>query len=155
MVIITIGESPDLSFLPEGIELDRGCLLSYPGNFSTYKRLKAEQLAIEAVENAKFDKFLAEEEVWVRKGIEARRTRNEGRVRRLEALRLQTYRHQRGTHALAGRVVFGSLADRLMRCRSRLQQLIAGLYALRQHLQRQGTGDFATLVTAHTVGDGP
>src|SRR5690606_13880251 len=73
----------------------------------------------------------------------------------LEALRLQTYRHQRAPPALTGRVVFGSLADRLMRCRSRLQQLIAGLYALRQHLQRQGTGDFATLVTAHTVGDGP
>ena len=71
------------------VELDRGKLLSYPGNFSKYKQLKAEQLAVEAVENAKFDKVLAEEEVWIRKGIEARRTRNEGRVRRLEALRLQ------------------------------------------------------------------
>ena len=70
------------------VELDRGRLLSYPGNFSAYKKLKAEQLAIEAVENAKFDKFLAQEEVWIRKGVEARRTRNEGRVRRLEALRL-------------------------------------------------------------------
>ena len=70
------------------VELDRGRLLSYPGNFSAYKRLKAEQLAVEAVENAKFDKLLAQEEVWIRKGIEARRTRNEGRVRRLEALRL-------------------------------------------------------------------
>ncbi len=69
------------------IELDRGRLLSYPGNFSAYRKTKAEQLAVEAVENAKFDKFLAQEEVWIRKGIEARRTRNEGRVRRLEALR--------------------------------------------------------------------
>lgn len=69
------------------VELDRGKLLSFPGNFSTYKAAKNEQLANEAVENAKFDKFLAQEEIWIRKGIEARRTRNEGRVRRLEALR--------------------------------------------------------------------
>ncbi|GIZ53805.1 ATP-binding cassette domain-containing protein [Noviherbaspirillum aridicola] len=69
------------------IELDRGRLLSYPGNFSAYQKRKAEQLEVEAIENAKFDKFLAQEEVWIRKGVEARRTRNEGRVRRLEELR--------------------------------------------------------------------
>lgn len=69
------------------VELDRGKLLSFPGNFSAYKTAKNELLANEAVENAKFDKFLAQEEVWIRKGVEARRTRNEGRVRRLEALR--------------------------------------------------------------------
>ncbi|RZI42924.1 ATP-binding cassette domain-containing protein [Herbaspirillum sp. HC18] len=69
------------------IELDRGRLLSFPGNFSAYQKRKAELLEIEAVENAKFDKFLAQEEVWIRKGVEARRTRNEGRVRRLEELR--------------------------------------------------------------------
>ncbi|SNS36514.1 ATP-binding cassette, subfamily F, uup [Noviherbaspirillum humi] len=69
------------------VELDRGRLLSFPGNFSTYQQRKAEQLEIEAIENAKFDKFLAQEEVWIRKGVEARRTRNEGRVRRLEELR--------------------------------------------------------------------
>ncbi|MEC4719504.1 ATP-binding cassette domain-containing protein [Noviherbaspirillum sp. CPCC 100848] len=69
------------------IELDRGRLLSFPGNFSAYQTRKAEQLEIEAIENAKFDKFLAQEEVWIRKGVEARRTRNEGRVKRLEELR--------------------------------------------------------------------
>ncbi|QDQ28949.1 ATP-binding cassette domain-containing protein [Chitinimonas arctica] len=69
------------------IELDRGKLTSYPGNFSTYQARKADMLAAEAVENAKFDKYLAQEEVWVRQGIKARRTRNEGRVRRLEQLR--------------------------------------------------------------------
>ena len=69
------------------VELDRGRLLSYPGNFSAYKRRKADQLAAEEVENVKFDKFLAQEEVWIRKGIQARRTRDEGRVRRLQALR--------------------------------------------------------------------
>ena len=69
------------------VELDRGILRSYPGNFSTYETLKEEQLQIEQTERRKFDKFWAQEEVWIRKGIEARRTRNEGRVRRLERLR--------------------------------------------------------------------
>ena len=69
------------------LELDRGRLLSFPGNFSAYEQRKSEQLAIEAVVHAKFDRFWAQEEAWIRKGIEARRTRNEGRVRRLERLR--------------------------------------------------------------------
>ncbi|MCC6916278.1 ATP-binding cassette domain-containing protein [Nitrosomonas sp.] len=71
------------------VELDRGELKSFSGNFSAYQKKKAEQLEIEAVHNRKFDKILDQEEVWIRKGIEARRTRNEGRVRRLEALRLE------------------------------------------------------------------
>ena len=70
------------------IELDRGRILSFPGNFTAYQVRKAEQLEIEEVENAKFDKFLAQEEIWIRKGVQARRTRDEGRVRRLESLRL-------------------------------------------------------------------
>ncbi|WP_337883554.1 ATP-binding cassette domain-containing protein [Chromobacterium haemolyticum] len=69
------------------VELDRGILRSYPGSFSSYHVRKAEELAIEEEQNRIFDKFHAQEEVWIRKGIEARRTRNEGRVRRLEAIR--------------------------------------------------------------------
>ncbi len=69
------------------VELDRGQLRQYPGNFTAYQAKKAEQLEVEAAQNRKFDKFWKQEEVWIRKGIEARRTRNEGRVRRLEALR--------------------------------------------------------------------
>jgi ATP-binding cassette subfamily F protein uup len=69
------------------VELDRGVLRSYPGSFAAYQRRKADELAQEQVINAKFDKLLAQEEVWIRQGVEARRTRNEGRVRRLEALR--------------------------------------------------------------------
>jgi ATP-binding cassette subfamily F protein uup len=69
------------------VELDRGKLLGYPGNFSRYQALKQEQLAQEAVINAKADKLLAQEEVWVRKGVEARRTRAQGRIVRLEQLR--------------------------------------------------------------------
>jgi len=69
------------------IELDRGWLSGYSGNFSVYQAKKAEALDGEAEQSRKFDRFLAQEEAWIRKGIEARRTRNEGRVRRLEALR--------------------------------------------------------------------
>ncbi len=69
------------------IELDRGRLRSYPGNFSAYERRKSEQLAEEAEINRKFDKFWRQEEVWIRQGVQARRTRDEGRVKRLEGLR--------------------------------------------------------------------
>ncbi|MFT0534215.1 ABC-F family ATP-binding cassette domain-containing protein [Castellaniella hirudinis] len=69
------------------IELDRGQLFSFPGNFSDWQTRKAQWLEAEQQANARFDKLLSQEEVWIRKGIEARRTRNEGRVRRLEALR--------------------------------------------------------------------
>jgi ATP-binding cassette subfamily F protein uup len=68
-------------------ELDRGRLSSYPGNFAAYQETKAREASDEAATNARFDKFLAQEEVWIRKGVEARRTRNEGRVLRLEQLR--------------------------------------------------------------------
>ena len=69
------------------LELDRGQLFSFDGNFSYYETTKAAQLASEAVAQRKFDKFWAQEEIWIRKGVQARRTRNEGRVRRLERLR--------------------------------------------------------------------
>jgi ATP-binding cassette subfamily F protein uup len=69
------------------VELDRGHLLSYPGNFAQYQVQKEEQLNQEAVINAKADKLLAGEEVWIRKGVEARRTRSQSRIARLEALR--------------------------------------------------------------------
>lgn len=69
------------------VELDRGALLSFPGNFSEWQVRKAQWLESQRLENARFDKLLAQEEIWIRKGVEARRTRNEGRVRRLEQLR--------------------------------------------------------------------
>ena len=69
------------------IELDRGRLLSFPGSYSAYQTRKAALLEAEADQDRKFDTHLAQEEAWIRQGIKARRTRNEGRVRRLEALR--------------------------------------------------------------------
>ena len=69
------------------IDLDRGCLTSWPGNYDTYLRRKAETLAAEASQQTRFDKKLAQEEIWIRQGIKARRTRNEGRVRELVQMR--------------------------------------------------------------------
>jgi ATP-binding cassette subfamily F protein uup len=69
------------------IELDRGVLSSFPGSYADYQRRKDEMLHAESVSNARFDKLLAQEEAWIRQGIKARRTRNEGRVLRLEGLR--------------------------------------------------------------------
>jgi ATP-binding cassette subfamily F protein uup len=89
--IITI--THDRSFLDKVatriVELDRGHLMTYPGNFSQYQLQKEEQATQEAVINAKADKLLAGEEVWIRKGVEARRTRSQSRIARLEALRKQ------------------------------------------------------------------
>ncbi|MBF8223679.1 ribosomal protection-like ABC-F family protein [Halomonas sp. 328] len=77
-----------LSRLATGIlELDRGRLGRYPGDYAKYQAQKAHELEVEAKENAEFDKKLAQEEAWIRQGIKARRTRNEGRVRALEQMR--------------------------------------------------------------------
>src|SRR5207245_6070681 len=85
------------------IELDRGKLTSFPGDFDAYLSRKEELLEIEARTAANFDKKLAEEEAWIRQGIKARRTRNEGRVRVLQAMRRE--RSQR--LELQGKVRFG------------------------------------------------
>jgi ATP-binding cassette subfamily F protein uup len=84
------------------IELDRGRLVSFPGSYAAYQRRKEEMLHSESVANDRFDKLLAQEEVWIRKGVQARRTRNEGRVLRLEALR----RERAARRNRAGQVEF-------------------------------------------------
>lgn len=85
------------------IELDRGILRGYEGNYSRYLELKAQQMEAEEKQNALFDKKLAEEEAWIRQGIKARRTRNEGRVRALKALREESKarRSQQGKVSMA------------------------------------------------------
>ncbi|MCL9675591.1 ATP-binding cassette domain-containing protein [Acinetobacter sp. ACZLY 512] len=97
------------------VELDRGILRSYEGNYSRYLDLKAQQLEAEEKQNALFEKKLAEEEAWIRQGIKARRTRNEGRVRALKALREESKarRFQQGKVAMgvqdaqrSGKLVF-------------------------------------------------
>ena len=69
------------------VEIDRGSLTSWPGDYDNYLRRREERLHAQAQENARFDKMLAQEEVWIRQGIKARRVRDEGRVRRLESMR--------------------------------------------------------------------
>lgn len=85
------------------VELDRGILRSYEGNYARYLELKEQQMEAEEKQNSNFDKKLAEEEVWIRQGIKARRTRNEGRVRALKALReeFKARRSQQGSVNMA------------------------------------------------------
>ncbi|MDU8923765.1 ABC transporter ATP-binding protein [Pasteurellaceae bacterium LIM206] len=97
------------------VDLDRGELVSYPGDYDLYLRTKEENLRVEALQNELFDKKLAQEEIWIRQGIKARRTRNEGRVRALKALReerrqrrdvLGAAKLQLDTSSRSGKIVF-------------------------------------------------
>jgi ABC transport system ATP-binding/permease protein len=121
------------------VDLDRGHLSSWPGNYNDYAEKKASQLVNEARENALFDKKLAQEEVWIRKGVEARRTRNEGRVRALQAMRAErrerrerpgqanlavqeaasgsqlVFEAENAGVAFGGRRIFGGLTTRILR----------------------------------------
>jgi len=96
------------------IELDRGKLRSYPGNYSTYLTRREAELSAEADANRKFDQNLAQEEVWIRQGIKARRTRNEGRVRRLEALRAERGARRERQAGAAMRVEAGDAAGKIV-----------------------------------------
>ncbi|MBS0353174.1 MAG: ATP-binding cassette domain-containing protein [Proteobacteria bacterium] len=119
------------------VELDRGILSSFPGRFSDYQTRKADQLDAEDKANARFDKLLAQEEVWIRKGVEARRTRNEGRVRRLEALRRERS---------ARRDRFGNVKLALDRGESS-GQLVAELTHVNKRFgERQIVRDFSTRI---------
>ena len=97
------------------VDLDRGQLVSYPGNYDLYLTTKEENLRVEALQNELFDKRLVQEEVWIRQGIKARRTRNEGRVRALKAMReerrqrrevMGTAKLQLDTSSRSGKIVF-------------------------------------------------
>ncbi|NXZ84685.1 ABC transporter ATP-binding protein [Haemophilus influenzae] len=97
------------------VDLDRGQLVSYPGNYDLYLTTKEENLRVEALQNELFDKRLAQEEVWIRQGIKARRTRNEGRVSALKAMReerrqrrdvMGTAKLQLDTSSRSGKIVF-------------------------------------------------
>jgi ATP-binding cassette subfamily F protein uup len=96
------------------IELDRGQLTSYPGDYATYLRQKQANLAAEAIQAAKFDKKLAQEEIWIRQGIKARRTRNEGRVRSLEKLREQRSQRREQVGKVKLKVETGESSGRIV-----------------------------------------
>src|SRR5512133_6134 len=96
------------------IELDRGILRSYDGNYARYQLLKEDQLAQEAVISAKADRLLVQEEIWIRKGVEARRTRSESRIVRLENLRASRKAHRDAVGKVKMDVASGAVSGKLV-----------------------------------------
>ncbi|MFO1265012.1 MAG: ATP-binding cassette domain-containing protein [Rhodoferax sp.] len=96
------------------VELDRGQLTTYPGNFAAYQAAKAEQAAQEAVINARADKLLAQEEVWIRKGVEARRTRAQARIERLKVLRAEHAARRTAQGSVKMDVAVGAASGKLV-----------------------------------------
>ncbi|WP_394756399.1 ATP-binding cassette domain-containing protein [Rhodoferax sp.] len=96
------------------VELDRGILRSYDGNFAQYQILKEDQLAQEAVISAKADRLLVQEEIWIRKGVEARRTRSQSRIVRLENLRASRKAHREAVGKVKMDVASGGLSGKLV-----------------------------------------
>jgi ATP-binding cassette subfamily F protein uup len=134
------------------VELDRGRLSSSPGNHEAYERAKAQALAVEAQQQALFDKKLAQEEVWIRKGVEARRTRNEGRVRALYALRAE----RRARRERSGRIELEPRADApsgaLIFEADRLTVAFDGRVIIRDFSARIMRGDRIGLVGPNGIG---
>ncbi len=146
----------DRAFLDRAVngiaELDRGRLGFYPGSFAAYEQLKADQLAVEAVNNQKFDKLLAQEEVWIRKGIEARRTRNEGRVRRLERLRLERAARRERVGQVSISVAQGERSGQLVAELERVDKRLGQRQIVRDFSCRILRGDKIGLIGANGAG---
>ncbi len=119
------------------VEIDRGELTSWPGDYSNYLRRKEERLAAEEKQNAEFDKKLAQEETWIRQGIKARRTRNEGRVRRLEAARKE--RSER-------RNLIGNVDMKAQQAELSGKKVIEATSVSMNYQGRQLIDDFSTLI---------
>jgi ATP-binding cassette subfamily F protein uup len=134
------------------VELDRGRLASYPGSFGEYQRIKAQQLADEAVTAAKFDKVLAQEEVWIRKGIEARRTRNEGRVRRLEQLRRERAARRERQGQVNLRIDDGARSGQMVAELSHVSKAYGDKVLIRDFTTRVLRGDRIGLIGPNGVG---
>ncbi|WP_374351407.1 ATP-binding cassette domain-containing protein [Chitinimonas sp.] len=134
------------------IELDRGNITSYPGNFATYQLRKADMLAQEAVINRKFDKVLAQEEVWIRKGVEARRTRNEGRVRRLEQLRRERSERRERVGNVNFTLDAGERSGKLVAELEQVSKGYGGRTLIRDFTTRILRGDKIGLVGANGAG---
>jgi ATP-binding cassette subfamily F protein uup len=131
------------------VELDRGRLLSYPGNFAQYQVLKEEQMAQEAVISARADKLLAQEEVWIRKGVEARRTRAQGRITRLEALRAQRAQRRDALGSVKLEVASGNASGKIV---AELEK-VTKAYPTADGALRTGIKDFtATILRGDKIG---
>jgi ATP-binding cassette subfamily F protein uup len=134
------------------LELDRGVLRSYPGNFAAYEARREQELAAEDVANRKFDKFWAQEEVWIRKGVEARRTRNEGRVRRLERLRFERAARRERLGALKMSLDAGQRSGQLVAELTDVGKSVAGRTLIAQLSMRILRGDRIGLIGANGAG---
>ncbi|HEX3844835.1 MAG TPA: ATP-binding cassette domain-containing protein [Steroidobacteraceae bacterium] len=134
------------------VELDRGVLRSYPGNFAAYEAAREQELAAEEVANRKFDKFWAQEEVWIRKGVEARRTRNEGRVRRLERLRAERAARRERLGALKMSLDSGQRSGQLVAELTDVGRSVAGRTLIARLSMRIMRGDRIGLIGPNGAG---
>jgi ATP-binding cassette subfamily F protein uup len=134
------------------VELDRGVLRSYPGNFAAYETAREQELAVEDIANRRFDKFWAQEEVWIRKGVEARRTRNEGRVRRLERLRVERAERRERFGAMKISLDAGSRSGQLVAELTDVGKSVAGRPLIEQLSMRIMRGDRIGLIGPNGAG---
>jgi len=134
------------------VELDRGVLRSYPGNFAAYESAREQELAAEDVANRRFDKFWAQEEVWIRKGVEARRTRNEGRVRRLERLRVERAERRERVGAMNMSLDAGQRSGQLVAELTDVSKSVAGRALITQLSMRIMRGDRLGLIGPNGAG---
>lgn len=134
------------------IELDRGQLTSWPGDYANFLRRKEEMLHAEAKQNADFDKKLAQEEVWIRQGIKARRTRNEGRVRALEAMRHERSQRRDVQAKASFTVGEGDKSGRLVIEAQHISQAFAGKKVIDDFSIRIMRGDRIGLLGPNGVG---
>ena len=134
------------------LELDRGCLGSYPGSFAAWQERKTSELAAEAQQQARFDKFLAQEEVWIRKGVEARRTRNEGRVLRLEQLRRERAARRERLGRVELQLVRGETSGKLVAELDQVSKSLGGRLLVRDFSCRIQRGDKIGLIGPNGIG---
>lgn len=134
------------------VELDRGVLRSYPGNFAAYEQRREQELAAEDVAHRRFDKFWAQEEVWIRKGVEARRTRNEGRVRRLQALRRERAARRDRLGAMKLSLDAGARSGQLVAELIEVGKSVAGRSLIAQLSMRLLRGDRLGLIGPNGAG---
>ncbi|MFZ0501511.1 MAG: ATP-binding cassette domain-containing protein [Steroidobacteraceae bacterium] len=134
------------------VELDRGVLRSYPGNFAAYETTREQELAAEDVANRRFDKFWAQEEVWIRKGVEARRTRNEGRVSRLERLRVERSARRERLGTMKMSLDAGARSGQLVAELTDVGKSVAGRTLIAQLSMRILRGDRVGLIGPNGAG---
>jgi ATP-binding cassette subfamily F protein uup len=134
------------------IELDRGVIRSYPGNFAAYESRRDDEKLAEDLARRRFEKFWAQEEVWIRKGVEARRTRNEGRVRRLERLREERLERRDRLGSIKLALDSGERSGRLVAELTDVRQSFGGRTLIQEFSTRIMRGDRVGLIGPNGAG---